>query len=245
LPYQDQSLENLARALKHERPTVRHEAAAALLRYGPKAITCLTELTGALEKLDASCRSAQVLPYLQVLRGLGTDAGTSSGVLCELLDERAKLYSGKDKHEVYGLRTHLLVTLADVGRASDGPRFIADMLANSDPASAPDFAAAAYAAGKLGAKGVAWIPFLSRALTDDFKDAIPPPAAHGSVLQPVLTTSGRIEAIRALAQIGPGAFEVIPLLEALSHTTPASDQNMPAWNEEALQALTKIRGTGR
>jgi len=186
-----------------------------------------------------------VLPYLQVLRGLGTDAGTSSGVLCELLDERAKLYSGKDKHEVYGLRTHLLVTLADVGRASDGPRFIADMLANSDPASAPDFAAAAYAAGKLGAKGVAWIPFLSRALTDDFKDAIPPPAAHGSVLQPVLTTSGRIEAIRALAQIGPGAFEVIPLLEALSHTTPASDQNMPAWNEEALQALTKIRGTGR
>ena len=246
VPYPHQTLANLALALKHERSTVRHEAAAVLVRYGAKAKVCLNELNGALSMLDGSCRTEQIESYLDVLRQTGADAETSGSVICGLLDERAGVYSGRDMHDAYRLRARFMLALADINQAQMGIRVILDMLANSDQASMLDFAAAAYAAGTLGPRGAELVPFLARALNADFKDAPVSFRTNSAmqILSPENATSGRLEAIRALSKIGPSAAAVVPLLNELLKTDPNPADNLPAWKADAKKALAAITKTG-
>ena len=200
-PYPKQTVANLRMALDSERPRVRHEAAEALLRHGSAARECAGALVNALTKIDASCGIAELSPYLETLRMLGPDGAAAGPVLCDLLDERAALYAGRSKHDVNTLRAHLLVTLAGIGEARLGLRNIVDMLANSDQPVDFNFAAAAFAAGSLGPSAKELAPYLERALAPDFKDGIPTAGTHGGRAIPVLTSSGRAEALRALAKI--------------------------------------------
>ena len=133
------------------------------------------------------------------------------------------------------------MTLSDTGAAASAAQYIAESLGNSDIEMNFNFAAAAYAAGSLGSSGRAFVPFLTRALKDNFEDEpLSLESFRASVTLPS-RTSCRIEAIRALAKMGATAAEAIPLLEKLTQTAPHPSKKLVPWKIEAQKALESIK----
>jgi hypothetical protein len=54
-------------------------------------------------------------------------------------------------------------------------------------------------------------------------------------------TSGRLEAIRALAKIGPAAKDAIPLLEELAEHKHDSTGMLPPYADEARKAVGALK----
>jgi hypothetical protein len=105
------------------------------------------------------------------------------------------------------------------------------------------FAGAALAAAALGPDAREAVPFLMRALKPDFRDHRVTFEQFFAEVSPSGTyTSGRIEAIRALARIGSDAREAVPLLTELAKHEPVSSSRIPPYQDEARKALAAIRG---
>lgn len=241
LPRSEQTIEKLAAMLTHDRLTIRNQAAMALAPYGADITPAIPSLTAALKRLDSSCTTAQIVAYLDPLRKAGLLANGAAETIIQLMDERALVFKERRKPEVHRLRAYMLLTLADIGAARISIKYVVESLANSDKEMGFNFAVAAHAAGTLGAEAYELTPLLVRALKVDFADTPMTLESYFAPLTPTTTTSGRIEAIRALAKIGPRANDAIPLLEALTATNPESKSKIPSWKTEAQKALLAIK----
>ena len=215
LPKKEQTVEKLSEMLKDDRLIIRNQAAMALARFGGEIQPAMPSLTSALKRVDSSCKTAQIVAYLDPIRKAGLSANSAAETIVQLMDERSPVFKERPKLEVYRLRAYMLLTLADIGAARTSVKFIAESLANSDAEMTFNFAVAAHAAGTLGADAYEFTPLLERALQTDFVDVPLTLVSYFAPLTPTTTTSGRIEAIRALAKIGPGANDAVPMLKSV------------------------------
>lgn len=240
-PSDPQAVPVLAKALGHADNDVRWQAAVAVKKYGPKGAAAVPALTEALKQSTVKLSTHQIGAYLDALRAIGPAAKPAGDAIVEMLSERSPLYKGQETFLAHYLQAYLLVTLADIG-VPDGARpYILDLLNNSDIGTTHGYAAAARAAGALGPKLPEAVPGLARALKPEFTDFTMSFQRFCMALGPE-DASCRLEALRALARIGPKAAGALPLVEKLAKEKPAPAATVPAWDEEANRTLRAIRG---
>jgi len=107
------------------------------------------------------------------------------------------------------------------------------------------YAAAAIAAGALGARAADAVPFLLTVLRPEVRDyPLTFENYPGYVPKSGIYTSPRIEAIRALGKIGPAAKSATSLLAELAQREerPQRFSQMPLLSDEARTALALIGG---
>jgi hypothetical protein len=230
--------------LRHPLAKVRTVAALELRYYGRAAKPALTEVIEGIKQADAMTPYKLYVAFLDILRELGPDGAKAADTLTSQLSERSAIFKGRNKDLVHQLRRYIFATLADVGGSKKALPAILDGLKNSDPRYVDVYAAAARAAGALGAEGRDAIPGLLLALKADFRDHAVSFQSFDTphLVQTIGATSGRIEAIRALARMGPAAREALPLLTRLAGEKPTTDDQVPPWDGEARKAIKAIEG---
>ena len=234
-------------------PYGRDLAAIHLKRSGPSGKSAVPALAKALKRTDATTNPELVRVLLDACRSIGPGAASCGDVIIDLLIERERFDKNPPKEidgernrernrrdKVNALRVLMKLTLADIGMPQKALPFILDTLANREYRA---FAAAARAAGSLGKEAKEAVPLLMRVLDPKFVDQAMHLDTFGTiwVLPEGERTSARIEAIRALAKIGPDAKAALPrLLEMLNDPAPP-EGNLP-YNEEVRRAVKAIRG---
>jgi protein SCO1/2 len=209
-----------------------------LLGAAPSA----SSLAAALARCDGATDDRQVAGYLEALGRMGPSAAPEAlPVILRQLSERSPLWRDRDKLQVIRLRALLFATLAKLGPPEEA---LAPILAELSGARHPyALAAAARAAGALGPRAAAAVPYLQRPLEPGFHDEPMSLERYDPEYPPEERTTARIEAERALAKIGPGAAraaeatpwldpEKRPVLPSLD--LPAVDQDGRAVNLKAL-----------
>ncbi|HSL81986.1 MAG TPA: SCO family protein, partial [Thermoanaerobaculia bacterium] len=180
------------------------------LRGEPAEVSPVPE--GILAFADGATSEAELTAALRALADRGRGGAGAGPALVALLAENADLYRGRGPREAIRLRACLLATLADVGPPPEAlPKVLADLAHGHWPLLQ---AAAARAAGALGAGGTPAVPYLVDVLQPDTKDDRVPARLCGEEGSPGRTTA-RLEAVRALARIGPAARSAVPMLEAI------------------------------
>jgi cytochrome oxidase Cu insertion factor (SCO1/SenC/PrrC family) len=203
---------------------------AARAAFLPAAVD-LSEPVAVLAAAGPATTEAELAAALDALRTQGPVARAAGPALAALLSERSALYQERGPREVARLRFSLLATLAEIGPPPEAlPAILAELVHGHRPAVR---AAAARAAGALGA--TAAVPYLVQVLE---------PATHDDVvsLGPAQEPTGvRIEAVRALARIGPAAREAAATLEAIGAAPPGSFYaRVTGLQDEARRALEAI-----
>jgi HEAT repeat protein len=234
-----QAVPILAKALSHSNPQVRKQAALALRKFGPKASPSVPALLEVITRADAKTSTHEIGACLDALRAIGPDARSAADTLVPLLSERSRLYRNQDKFLAHYLQAYILVTLADIGVPAGAKPYILDLLSNSDKTLAHGYAAAARAAGTLGAQIPEAIPGLLRSLQPEFPD-FPMSFQRFAIALGPEDASCRLEALRALAKMGAKAAEAVPLISRLAEEKPAAGIVVPPWDEEARRALRAI-----
>jgi len=230
-------------------PFVQYQCALALRPAGPKAKKAVPALVNVLKKVDSQTSSENLGAFLELAHAIGPAAATCREPILDMLPERAGVYKDRPKMEVHMLRGYLLVTLAEIGITKEALPFVLDVLATSDNRMVQQYASAARAAGALGKDAREAVPFLMRALDPKFADrgmVLESFPRHGTALLGLdlkKLTSARIEAIRALAKIGPDAKAALPRLTQMVDDPPiAPAEYYPPYNDEARKAIQAIRG---
>jgi HEAT repeat protein len=228
----------LAEALGHANPVVRVQAARTLHRFGPGAKPAVGALVKAVRAADGKTDPYEVGAYLGAIRAVGPGAGGAAPELAGLLDVRSQLYRGLDPFWAHYTRAYILVTLADIGVPDEAKPHILDLLNNSDVKTSHGYAAAARAVRRDMPEAVAG---LQRALKPDFADF---PMSWDDFARALGNedSSCRLEALRALARIGPRAKAALPVITPLVSGKPDPASPVPPWNEEARKAAEAVRG---
>jgi HEAT repeat protein len=229
---------HFAEALSHDDPVVRFQAAKMLRRLGPLAEPAVDGLVRALLATDGTTDPYEIGAYLSALRAIGPGASRASALLVGLLSERSRLYQGQDPFWAHYLRAYILVTLADIGVPNEARPYILDLLSNSDKTTAHGYAAAARA---LRPDMTECLSSLQRALKSDFPDFPMSFDDFGRALGHE-DSSCRLEALRALARMGPRAKEALPLVTRMASEKPDRGSPVPPWEEEARKAMQSIQG---
>lgn len=200
-------------------------------------------LAEALARCDGATADREVAGDLEALGRLGPEAApVAVPVILRQLAERSPLWHDRDKLQVIRLRGLLFATLARLGPPDAA---LALILAELSGAKHPyALAAAARAAGALGPRAAAAVPYLQRVLDPGFHDETLSLERYDPEFPPEERTTARLEAERALARIGtlPGPViqEATPWLaperrpEIPSLDLPAVDQEGRAVNLKAL-----------
>ena len=240
-PSDSEAVPHLVKALGHPDPLVRNQAALALRRFGPNAGPAVPALVKLLKQSDARTPPHEIGAYLDALRGIGPAARDAGEILVELLSERSELYRNREKFYAHYLQAWLLVTLADIGVPAGAKPYILDLLNNSDKTQAHGYAAAARAAGVLGPQLPEAIPGLMRSLGPGFPD-FPMSFDYFGIALGKEDASCRLEALRALARMGPKAQQAAQVIASLAAEKPEAGSVVPPWGEEAVKTLHAIRG---
>ncbi len=236
------AMEFLVRELNASQARKASAAATALARFGPKASPFVPAVMDVLRECTGETDYELVGAYLDILRAIGSDAAIAAPLLASLLPEDSPIYDGRSPHFAKSIRKYLLVTLADVGITSQAIPAIVDLLANSGQAVM--IAAGARAAGALRAKQEMVIPYLLKVLElDDLAIGTSLDGIATRVLRPgPHLTSAYLEAIRALARMGPAAKEAVPVLRWRAQDPANPSPFYPRYQEEAAQAAAVISG---
>jgi hypothetical protein len=229
-------VEVLSEGMAHPNRTVRYSAAHALRRFGVAAKPALPTLITALRDVDQA--EGLFGACLEVLRNLGPTARDAAPVILKLLPERSVVYQNKDKFTAHYLRAFMLLTLTEIDGLEQAGPFILDGLANSQGHL---YAASARAAAKSPELWQQALPFLRAALQPDFPD-------HFLTFERFFArfssnenyTSARIEAIKALAKMGPAARSAGPQLAKLVAESPQFMGNKSLIADEATKALRAV-----
>lgn len=240
-PSDPQAVPVLAKALASTGQHVRWQAARHLKKFGPKAAPAVPALVAALKVADVKLSTHQIGAYLDALRAIGPDARSAADTLVEMLSERSPLYKGQEPFLAHYLQAYIIVTLADIGVPDGAKPYILDLLNNSDKFTSHGYAAACRAAGALGPNFPEALPGLQRALKPTFTDFVMSFQRFGMALGPE-DSSCRLEALRALAKMGPKAAAALPRVEELSKEKPAPGAVLAPWADEAARTARAIRG---
>lgn len=213
---------SLATGLSHSTAAVRLQSALALRKLGAEGVSAVPALADRLAQLSTvQAPPSEILALLELIRALGHDAASLGPPLVDLLPEQASIYSNIGKHDAYQIRSCILVTLSEIGVPNTALPYIIDGLANSDSRTAHLFAASARAAAALGPQARAAVPFLLRPFERSIDDQLV--SFEKFTLRPSTSeqyTSCRLEALRALQQIGPAAKQAAPVLKAFIEGPP-------------------------
>ncbi len=143
--------------------------------------------------------NARLAAVVMACAAIAQPADDPAAMLTAQLREQAPLYSGRTPSEVSHLRARVFVRLAEIGVPRDAlPFIIAELAQGHQPRT---LAAAARAAAAAGPDAAAAAAHLIRLLQPGFHDE------QLSLDDNGMLTSVRIEAVRALGAIGPGAGE--------------------------------------
>jgi protein SCO1/2 len=174
--------------------------ALAVLPFLLAAAPSVANIAEALSRCDGATDDRQVGGYLEALGRMGPAAAPAAvPVILRQLSERSLLWRDRDKTQVVRLRGFLLATLARLGPPEEA---LAPILAELSGAKHPySLAAAARAAGALGPRAAAAVPYLQRPLDPGFHDEPMSLERYDPDFPPEERTTARLEAVRALARI--------------------------------------------
>lgn len=211
--------------------------AAALAVASGESQPDVAELIRRIEACDGSTPDTVVAAHLRALQEQRSGARAAGPALAALLPERSRLYEGRGPNEAERLRAYLLVTLAEVGPPPEALPYVLADIAHGHRTSL--LAAAARAAGALGPSARAAVPYLAVLLGPSFHDDQTSLTAYAPSWPLADPTTVRLEAVRALGRIGPGARAALPTLRALAAAEPAA-----ALTREARRAVQAIEAEG-
>jgi hypothetical protein len=228
----------LSEGLANSNHAIRHSAANGLRRFGVAAKPALPALSAALRDIHEGQNVSEIGAYLEVVRSLGSDGKEAAPAILDLLPERSVVYRNRDKFTTHYLRAFMLLTLIEIGTLDQAAPFILDGLANSQGHL---YAVAARAAARSPQLWQQSVPFLTRSLQPDFPD-------HFLTFERFFArfssddqyTSAKIEAIRALGQMGPAAKSASPLLAEIAAERPEFMGNASLIADEATKALRAV-----
>jgi hypothetical protein len=157
-------------------------------------------------------------------------------------DHALKHVSGDNDWPAEVLASLYYAALDDIGAPRSALPFILDGLANSDARSLHLYAGAARAAAALGPEADEAVPHLMRAFEPGFRDHPLSFESYFAAFSPKNLTSPRVEAVRALGQLGPRALIAVPILRAVAtHNEEQEDEPYsPSLGREARRALLSL-----
>ncbi len=191
----------------------RELVAAALAKYGEKALPADAALARILAQVNRETNRRAVGSYLEAIRAMGPNARHSRQALVDFLRSPVAAAIEGPATEV---RSYVFAILAD---GPTPPEILPDVLAAlEDPSQAWLCAAAARAAGSLGPAAADATPQLVSLLRTgrSAQVSLDRFGAGRRFGRDRSFTSSRLEAIRALERIGPAASSALPILRELA-----------------------------
>ena len=203
-------------------------------------------LRKALASCDASTDDARIVALLDSLRSLGSQAAPAGDTLSAMLNHRHPIYRERDKSVVTRLRTHLFLTLSEIGTPDSAALPLLDALAHFDVRMNPAEAGAAVrAAGALDRRGRRFARYLIAMLDEPIADQEFSLARYQPRFAPTEATTLKIEVVRSLGRISSSSdIAALERLRALvsAGTRPGADHRV---SEHALTAIRRIEASGR
>ncbi len=202
---------------------------------------CLPRIVLSLSKFDGHSDFEMVCDGLAELRSEGKKSPEAAAVLLALLPEHSALYGDRSRSEILLLRGALFATLAETGCPLEALPLIRAELATSDDPYV--FAAACRAAANLGPQASAVVPDLlrpfGRGLMDD-TFSLKDPRQQQPLPAP---TTAKLEAMKALAAIGPRASRALATIQEVAAGRLAADGLRSSdLQEQARLAIIAIDG---
>jgi hypothetical protein len=215
------------------------EARRLCLRKLEAATPALCDL---LAKSDGATDHLLVASILDGFRSLGPRAAPAAETLSGLLPHRNKLYKDRDKWLVIRLRAYIAVTLSEIGFPSSAVPALLDTLAHADEGMvALEIGAAARAAGSLGPRGRALIPYLLDTLALRISEEEFSLERYALQFPPDEATTVQLEAVRSLGRIAAAEDgEVLTALRQLAEDQGQSGLD-PRVAREARRALELLQ----
>ena len=204
------------------------------------------DLRKALASCDASTDDTRIVQLLDSLRSLGSQAAPARDTVSAMLNHRHPIYTERDKSLVTRLRTHLFLTLSDIGTPDSAAMPLLDVLAHFDVRMNPAEAAAAVrAAGALDHRGRRFARYLLAMLDEPVAEQEFSLARYEPRFTPAEATTLKIEVVRSLGRLStPSDTAVLERLRTLvsAGTRPGADRRV---GEHALAAIRRIEASGR
>jgi hypothetical protein len=173
-----------------------------------------------LASIDGSIDHTVVAALLDVLRLMGGKAAPVGPTLSGMLAHRHPLYKDRDKSAVIRLRTHIFLTLSEIGTPPSAVAPLLDVLAHFDVRNNPaETGAAVRAAGALGPAGRLFVPYLLAMLTEPVSEEEFSLVRYELRFEKHEATTIQIEVVRSLGNVcAPGDREAIATLHRLAHS---------------------------
>lgn len=206
----------------------------------------LPDLRKALASCDASTADSRIAALLDDLRSLGSQAAPAGDLVSRMLSHRHAIYMERDKSVVTRLRTHLFLTLSEIGTPDSAATPLLDVLAHFDVRMNPAEAGAAVrAAGALGHRGRRFARYLLAMLDEPVAEQEFSLARYEPRFASTEATTLQIEVVRSLGRIStPSDTIVLARLRTLiaSGTRPGTDRRV---GQHALAAIRTIEARGQ
>jgi hypothetical protein len=221
-------------------------AALVLVAWLAVAPADWPDLRRALAASNGSTDHTRIASLLDGLRSLGSRAAPAGDMLSAMLHHRHPIYSERDKSVVTRLRTHLFLTLSDIGTPDSAVVPLLDVLAYFDVRMSPAEAGAAVrAAGAMDLRGRQFIRYLLAMLDEPMAAQEFSLAGYAPSFDRRDATTLQIEVVRSLGRISTSSdAAVLRTLRNLAAAPeqPGADQRLP---REAGAAIRRIEGAGR
>jgi hypothetical protein len=163
-----------------------------------------------------------------------------------MLNHRHPIYAERDKSVVTRLRTHLFLTLSEIGTPDTAVLPLLDVLAHFDVRMNPSEAAAAVrAAGALGHRGRRFAGYMLAMLDEPVAEQEFSLARYEPRFAPAEATTLKIELVQSLGRIAtPSDAAVLKRLRALTSAAARAGADRRV-GEHALAAIRRIEASGR
>jgi hypothetical protein len=221
-------------------------AAFALAAWFAASAAEWPDIRTALALCDASTDHTRIASLLDGLRSLGSRAAPAGDLLSAMLNHRHPIYVERDKFVVTRLRTHLFLTLSEIGTPDSAVMPLLDVLAYFDVRMNPAEAGAAVrAAGALEARGRRFAQYLLAMLDEPVSTQEFSLARYEPTFDRRDATTLQIEVVRSLGRISTRSdAEVLRRLRDLASASVqrGADRRVA---QEARASIEKIEGVGR
>jgi hypothetical protein len=206
----------------------------------------LPDIRKALASCNGSTDHNRIASLLDQLRSLGSQAAPAGDMLTAMLDHRHPIYAERDKSVVTRLRTHIFLTLSEIGTPDSATRPLLDVLAHFDVRMNPAEAGAAVrATGTMGPRGRHFVQYLLAMLDEPVSEQEFSLTRYDTRFERKDATTLQIEVVRSLGRICTSSDAgVMHKLRQLISTdmTPGTDRRVA---QEARAASERIEGGRR
>ncbi len=216
-------------------------AALALAAWFALSAADWPEIRSALAACDRSTDHTRIASLLDRLRSFGSKAAPAGDLLSAMLNHRHPIYVERDKSVVTRLRTHLFLTLSEIGTPDSALEPLLDVLAFFDVRMNPAEAGAAVrAAGALEARGRRFAQYLLAMIDEPVSVVEFSLVRYEPTFDRRDATTLQLEVVRSLGRIStPSDTAVLRKLQDLvaASRQPGADHRVA---QEARAAIRRI-----